>query len=582
MTAVLDVATIPVDSLDGERLASLWSAANRVQAIIEFDVQGRILHANDNFLSLMGYGLDEVLGQHHRIFCTSDFAHSFEYQDFWRRLGEGEFYAGEYMRLGAKGKEVWIQASYNPVFDERGRVERIVKFATDVTAQKRLSAEASAQLDAVNRVQAVITFDPSGCILHANENFQSVAGYSLDELVGKHHRIFCDPQFVSSAAYSVFWRKLSRGEVDSGVYRRIGKDGREFWIQASYNPVFDAAGRVVKVIKFATDITASRQRDAEFEGKVNAINRSQAVVEFELSGNVLHANPNFLALLGYTLPEVVGKHHQLFCTPEHVMSPEYSAFWAKLGRGEFHGGRFLRIGKFGQQIWIQATYNPVFDPDGNVVKVVKFAVDVTSEVHREQAIARQSKAMHETLGELLCSIEGIALRAKESTSIAGRTVSSAEQGMEAVTQLRESMSSIRTASAEIEEIVRVIGDLAGQTNLLAFNAAIEAARAGEAGLGFTVVAEEVRRLAERSAQAARDITRLINQSVERVHAGTESSDRATRAFTLISDGIGDTTMSIDAIDRETAEQARAARRVAELLQQLTASAAAPATMALSA
>lgn len=441
---------------------------------------------------------------------------------------------------------------------------------TDRAAQTRGAAELQSLWDAMNRVQAVIEFDTAGRILSANENFLLASGYELDEIVGRHHRLFCEESYARTTGYRDFWFKLGRGDTDSGVYRRLRKNGEEFWIQASYNPVFDEQGKVSKVVKFATDITQQRRRDSEYEGKVNAIHRSQAVIEFDLAGTVLHANANFLELLGYTLDEVKGQHHKIFCAPDYVLMPEYSAFWAKLGRGEYHSGRFRRFGKFGQEVWIQATYNPVFDANGAVCKVVKFAADVTAEVRREQAVQTQSNEMRRLIGELLCSIEGIAGRTRESSGIATRTASTAGQGGKAIDALRESMASIREASVEIEEIVAVISELANQTNLLAFNAAIEAARAGEAGLGFTIVAEEVRRLAERSSLATRDINRLIARSVERVQAGSESSERAASAFDLIADGVGETTMSIDAINRQTQEQARSAERVAALLQELVA------------
>ena len=424
---------------------------------------------------------------------------------------------------------------------------------------------------AIDRVQAVIEFDLQGRVLTANENFLAVSGYQLDEIRGQHHRMFCDEQLAKSAPYRDFWFKLARGDVDSGIYKRFGKGGREFWIQASYNPVFDGEGKVAKVVKFATDITESKQRNAEFAGKVAAIDRSQGVIEFDLAGNVLTANQNFLELMGYTLPEIQGKHHKLFCTPDYVMSTEYCEFWGRLGRGQYYSDRFLRVGKFGQRVWIQATYNPIFDSEGRILKIVKFATDITAMVAREQEIMDKANAMGQAVTELLGAIAAIESSTRESSELAARTQAEAGKGSASLSELMTSMKDIQKSSTEIFEIVKVIGDIAAQTNLLAFNAAIEAARAGAQGVGFSVVAEEVRRLAEKSAQATREITRLINHSVERVQAGNTTSDKASDAFERIASGVGQTTTSIAAIDQATDLQSNAARRVAELISQLTRS-----------
>ncbi len=558
----------PVARPDPAELESRWAAINRVQAVIEFDLQGRIVAANENFLGVMGYSLAEIVGQHHRMFCDAGYAQSQAYRDFWRALNAGESCQGEFKRFGKDGREVWIQASYNPILDRAGKVTKVLKFATDITQAKQRSAEFAAQMGAVDRSQAVIEFDLAGKVLRANANFLAVTGYEAAEIVGRHHRIFCLPEHAQSEAYRDFWRKLGHGEFDSGVYKRIGKDGREFWIQASYNPVFDADGRILKIVKFATDITAAKLRDAEFQGKVAAMDRSQAVIEFDLEGQVLAANANFLELLGYTLREVKGKHHRIFCAEDYVKSPEYCEFWGRLGRGQFHSGRFLRLGKFGQRIWIQATYNPVFDAEGQVLKIVKFASDITDQVEREESIAKKAEAMNATVDELLTAIEAIAESAKASNALANQTQGNADQGHAALDELMTSMQDIQKSSNDICEIVKVIGDIAAQTNLLAFNAAIEAARAGAQGVGFSVVAEEVRRLAEKSAGATREINRLITHSVDRVQSGNAVSKRALDSFQAIASGVVETTKSIAEIDEATEEQTRSARRVVELIREL--------------
>lgn len=249
-------------------------------------------------------------------------------------------------------------------------------------------AELAAQVAALHRVQAVIEFDLDGTILQANDNFLQAVGYRLDEIQGRHHSLFVDPDQASGAEYRDFWARLGRGEFDAGQYRRLGKGGREIWIQASYNPVLDPQGRPFKVVKFATDITAQKLQAADSAGQLAAIDKSQAVIEFSLDGHILSANANFLAATGYSLEEVRGQHHALFVEPELRGSLEYRRFWEKLGRGEYDAGQYRRLGKGGREIWIQASYNPILDGNGRPFKVVKYATDITAQVHENQAMQR--------------------------------------------------------------------------------------------------------------------------------------------------------------------------------------------------
>jgi methyl-accepting chemotaxis protein len=279
--------------------------------------------------------------------------------------------------------------------------------------------------EALNRVQALIEFNLDGTVISANENFLNLFGYELDEVVGKHHRMFCEPDYVESQEYAEFWDKLRRGEYSSAEYKRLGKGGKDIWLRASYNPVLDKDGKPVRVVKFATDVTATKTERAEFEGKICAINRSQAVIEFNLDGTVLTANENFLKIFGYTLDEVVGKHHRIFCDPGYAETPEYAQFWQKLGRGEYEADEFKRISKNGAEIWLQASYNPIFDLDGNPTKIVKFASDITLEVQkRSLALLEMSTPVTKIWdGVLFAPIVGI-VDSKRSVDIMNKALSS--------------------------------------------------------------------------------------------------------------------------------------------------------------
>ncbi|WDZ75108.1 PAS domain-containing methyl-accepting chemotaxis protein [Ensifer adhaerens] len=241
------------------------------------------------------------------------------------------------------------------------------------------SSDAKAMLDAINRSQAIIEFDLTGNILTANENFCRAMGYELNEIVGRHHRMFVLPEEAASAVYREFWARLARGEYDRQQYKRIGKGGREIWIEASYNPVFRGK-RPYKVVKFATDITATKAKSTDDQGKIDALSRAQAIIEFTPSGEIITANENFLKTMGYELSEIVGRHHSLFCEPDYAHSPEYAAFWRDLSTGRFATDQFMRVGKGGRKVFIQASYNPILDDAGRVLKVVKFALDVSDRV----------------------------------------------------------------------------------------------------------------------------------------------------------------------------------------------------------
>ncbi|HQU61720.1 MAG TPA: PAS domain-containing methyl-accepting chemotaxis protein [Nitrosomonas sp.] len=682
-----DITNIKSAALENEGKVA---AISRSQGIIEFDLAGNILDANDNFLNLTGYTLDEIKDLHHRIFVDKDEVDGGAYRIFWQKLGKGEFHSGEFLRFGKNGKRIWMQATYNPIFGLEGQPVRIVKYCTDITASKQAAMEMAARMEAVSRSsclmelsadgyilganermlktlgyklselvdksenhiqfeedakspahvdiwralresravnveirrksingierwflanfspiagldgalrkvviqaddithdklerldaagklaaidrsQAVIEFDMSGKVLSANENFLKLTGYQLSDIQGRHHRLFVDPEEASSGEYQAFWERLSHGEFESGEYKRIGKNKQEIWIHATYNPILDPNGNPVRVVKFASDITDSKLHTAEFEAKVSAIDRGQAVIEFNLDGHVLTANRNFLAAMGYTLREIQGQHHSIFCTGEYTQSEEYRDFWLRLNEGEFVSGRFHRVGKFNRDVWIQATYNPIFDLNGKIMKIVKYAHDVTSEVLLEKRIASSASEMNSHVRKLVENVNSIAANSVVAADLAQDSSTAAQSGFDALQKSIAAIAAIQSSSSRVSEIVGVIDEIANQTNLLAFNAAIEAARAGEHGVGFSVVADEVRKLAERSSIAAREITKLIEESTLHVDKGAEVSREASRSFEGIMSGVARTSKSVAEIAESAENQSKMAKEVDLLIEQI--------------
>jgi methyl-accepting chemotaxis protein len=496
-------------SMRRNEIKAKLAALDKSLATIEFAMDGTILHANANFLAAMGYGLAEIAGQKHAMFIDPSEVDGAAYREFWAALRQGQFQSAEYRRFAKGGREVWIQATYNPVLDRSGRPVKVVKFATDITAQKRQNADYCGQIAAINKSQAVIHFDLAGTILDANENFLASVGYERSEVVGQHHSMFVDPEEAKGWDYANFWQRLNRGEFESGEFRRRGRGGREIWLQASYNPIFDANGKPFKVVKYAADITAEKLRAADFAGQIDAINKSQAVIHFDMDGIILDANENFLDAMGYRAQEVVGQYHQMFVDRAHAAGREYQDFWQKLRRGEFLSAVYKRVGKNGREVYIQATYNPIFDMNGKPFKVVKYATDITQNmVARTAAIAAADQTLH-NVQAVAAAAEQMSASVREITVNMGRSKEAVDQNHGHTLTADKSTTEHQQAAESMDGVVQLITKIAEQINLLALNATIESARAGEAGKGFAIVANEVKNLANQTTTATSRISEQI-------------------------------------------------------------------------
>ncbi|MDZ7928211.1 MAG: PAS domain-containing methyl-accepting chemotaxis protein [Agrobacterium sp.] len=485
--------------------SSMLDALSRSLAIIEFDLTGKILKANDNFCKALGYQPSEIIGRHHRMFVLGEDAASPAYAAFWAKLSRGEYDQGQYQRRAKDGQDIWIEASYNPVY-RFGKPYKVVKIATDITAAKRKSAEDNGKLAALSRAQAIIEFTPDGHILGANENFLAALGYTAEEIIGKHHSMFCEPAHARSQEYTDFWKELRTGRFSTGQFMRLGKNEKRIFIQASYNPIIDERGQVFKVVKFAFDVT----------DRVHAVEELGAALE-RLSQ----------------------------CNIRVTLDKPFV--------GEFEGLRR----DFNKSIAeFQKTLENVLGQTDDLTRSSQEVSDASvnlADRSREQAAALEETSA--ALEEITATVRSSSENTKETRKLVQSARTSTAASTEVVAQTVNAMQRIETASREISQIIGVIDEIAFQTNLLALNAGVEAARAGDAGRGFAVVAQEVRELAQRSANAAKEIKTLINNSGREVMEGVRLVGETGEALKQIDALVKHIDGNVDMIAKAADEQA---------------------------
>ncbi len=502
-------------------------AISRLLPVIEFDLQGNVLTANENFRKASGYSAAELRKMHHRMFVDAADRDTPAYRAFWDRLRRGESQTAQYKRLGRDGLPIWVQATYFPILDRRGKPFKVVKHTVNVTEQMLRQSDGQGQLAAISKAQAVAEFDLDGGFRAANTNFLSLTGYTLDELRGRHHRIFVDAGECDGPWYRSLWSRLGRGEYDAGQYKAIAKGGREVWIQTSFNPILDAEGKPFKVVQYATDVTAQVRFSEQLRG---AVRETQAVVTAAVDGDLTK--------------------------------------------------RISTEGKSGELLTLTQGVNTLIEMMMSVVQRIKDASEEvlvraeeisSGNAHLSQRTDEQASSLEETaasMEEMSTAVRLTADHAAEANSLSVAACAQAEKGGAVVGSAVTAMRGINAASRKIADIIGVIDEIAFQTNLLALNAAVEAARASEMGRGFAVVASEVRSLAGRSAAAAKEIKELIQDSVLRVGEGSRLVDESGGTLTGIVAAVKQATSIVARIADSSREQSQGIEQVNRAITQM--------------
>ena len=569
--------------------------------VSESDLKGDIITINEKYTEVSQYSRDELIGKPHSITRHPDMPREV-FRELWATIGRGNVFRGVIKNRKKDGSPYYVDAVVAPVLGDNGKPRKYIGVRYDITELELERQNMRGILEAIDSAYAFVEFATDGTILRANTNFLTLVGYELAAIKGRHHRMFVDPAVAAGADYRRFWEDLANGQARFDTFKRLTKDGREIYIQAVYAPIKDEKGRVTRVIKIATDVTAAKVEAMNNERQLAEANRNQAVIEFDAQGTVLHANDNFLACVGYRLDEIKGRHHRMFVDPAEVASPAYAQFWDELNAGRFQTAEFRRLGRGGREVWLQATYNPRVDVTGRVTRVVKLATDITARKQAEgglkstlEAVGEHSQTVSAASEELSATarqmsdssndaaqqadsvaaaceqvarnVATVATSAEEmNASIKEIARSSAEAARVATTAVKVTndtnitVAKLGSSSNEIGEVIKVITSIAEQTNLLALNATIEAARAGESGRGFAVVANEVKELAKQTAAATEDISRKIEAIQTDTHGAVSAISEISKIIGQIND-IQNTIAS--AVEEQSATTNEIARNAAE-------------------
>lgn len=548
--------------------STLVTAMDKLVGRIELDEHLRVTRVNKAFELVFKSPAADVMGRDFKDFCTKDFANSALFRDFFDKLRAGDAIEDQFELHRLDGEPLWIRGAYVPFFNATGGLWKIVLSFVNLTPMVTREAEVRSRLAGVEAGQFLVEFDLEGQLLSANSAFLAATGYRAENVTALSHEDLCpDLREVKIEAKEIF-EKLRNGSGHAGTYRRKGAEGQHLWFLGSYHPVTDAKGKVTRIAFFAHDITSLELGMHDAQARLGAILNTQAVIEFDPQGYVLEANEAFQKTFGYSMREIAGQHHSMFCVPEYTRSAEYREFWINRAKGEPFHGRMHRVGRFDRQIQLHASYNPVRDMDGKVVRVIKAAVDVSDQAALEVLTGDSALKILENVAKVNELSTAIGRECEEISGLVSLTKDRTEDGRKLLAGSLDTFRGAADAVTAVSDIVGVISDIAVQTNLLAFNAAIEAARAKEYGIGFSIVADEVRKLAERNVEAAREIGKHVGIANERMTLGTGQTQVVVDLLSNQDRDFDRNIRSLDVLFTQTEQQAITYKGVNDLVQAI--------------
>lgn len=498
-----------------------FAAIDAHLSIVEYSLGGEILEANENFLNLLGYSLSEIQGKHHSILIDKRFRESTEHTNFWNHIAIKGSTREQTPCIRKSGETLWLESSYAIVHDEHANPQSIICTVRDINEQKLAQSDSQKTIDAIEHAFAIIEYHPDGTISDANPVFLRLSDCHTSEVIGKHYSSLFVRNEKQEQKMNQAWESATKGNHVSENCSMRTKHGVEVWLHSVFIPRYDDQNAMYKIIQYSSDITEQTLLSNNFRNQIQAINNSQAVIEFLMDGTIISANDKFLNTMGYRLDEIQGRHHSIFVDPSEQNSQEYTDFWNNLRKGKFDGRVFKRIAKDGSTVWIHAYYNPILDSEGNPQKVVKFATDM-SELMQVLSLSEETSMKTRQIEH---SIAGISTEIDIINQNMSATKNAASAILETIISTRQASQQLNKTLLSMEDIVNLIRDIAARVNLLAINAAIEAARASEAGKGFAVVASEVRKLANQTESATDDIAQQITD-VQTLSANLSQSIQA--------------------------------------------------------